>query len=398
MRQGALTLADANAQIAQLQQQLIDKDLELSIYLQVAASFQEKDNNRAAAAGNSSSNSALEREVRELRERVRVLSSTGNAVSSSTALVPASPWAMVPMIPPPRRQTPLQGALAEINYAFDLLDARGDGVISRWDLLKGMMDVPEVRGLLRLGGSADQAELNELIGEMSGEGQNTVGRHEFEHFFTRREIERAGGGGSGGGSDASTKDKPGAAAKGGKGGLVGRQRRWRRQGHGRGYCLRQVCVLNALQGSVAVHTAHGLYRAWLQCTRCWLRGHDEHDGPCFSRWSLHAWILLPHRSVCTPCLQFPPEWCAVLITLPESCRWLWWWVLRCMLRWRPPRHRSWRSDGQEWRRHDGGSVAYPVPERNSSRPRSGGGGCTQVGIDMISTGHVQQYDCLFVQV
>lgn len=217
MRQGALTLADANAQIAQLQQQLIDKDLELSIYLQVAASFQEKDNNRAAAAGNSSSNSALEREVRELRERVRVLSSTGNAVSSSTALVPASPWAMVPMIPPPRRQTPLQGALAEINYAFDLLDARGDGVISRWDLLKGMMDVPEVRGLLRLGGSADQAELNELIGEMSGEGQNTVGRHEFEHFFTRREIERAGGGGSGGGSDASTKDKPGAAAKGGKG-------------------------------------------------------------------------------------------------------------------------------------------------------------------------------------
>ena len=115
------------------------------------------------------------------------------------------------MIPPPmpQRLTPLQQALSEINYAFDLLDHRGTGIIGRWDLLKGMMDTPEVRGLLRLGAAANQAELDELIREMAGEGES-VGRHEFESFFVRRELERSGGGGGGAG-------EPKAAA-GGKGG------------------------------------------------------------------------------------------------------------------------------------------------------------------------------------
>ena len=221
-----LTLAEARQQIALLEQQLHDKDVELSLYLQVAASFQVRDE------APDSSKAALVREVSQLRERVRLLSAARENVSGgsssmaggagSTALMhPVAPWPMVHMMPPvQRRQTPLQVALTEINYAFDILDTRGDGVIGRWELLKGLMDVPEVRGLLRLGSTAYQSELDELISQMSGESA-TVGRHEFELFFTRREIERSGGGGSDASAGAAAAaDKGAAAAKGGKGGVA----------------------------------------------------------------------------------------------------------------------------------------------------------------------------------
>ena len=100
----ARSFTEAQEQILRLKLELVDKEKELELYLHVAAEVQEAETSSVALAA----------EVRELRERLR----------TATAL-PAPgyyPLALPPAPTPPARQTPLQGTLAEINYAFDLLD------------------------------------------------------------------------------------------------------------------------------------------------------------------------------------------------------------------------------------------------------------------------------------
>ena len=61
-----IDLSRCEYEIAQLQQQLIDKDLELNIYLQVAASFRKGQQPRSSSR-QQQQQLCLEREVRELR-------------------------------------------------------------------------------------------------------------------------------------------------------------------------------------------------------------------------------------------------------------------------------------------------------------------------------------------
>jgi hypothetical protein len=170
----AFSLSDARAQIETLKLALLEKQRELDLYLHVAAQ-----------SADGVDTPGLLAEVLELRERVRVL-------QSQLAMPPLySPPLHAPP-PPPQRSTPLQGTLAEINYAFDLLDAKGDGVVGRWELLRGMMDTADVRGLLRLSTVANKAEFDHMVNEMGGAAAESISRHEFECYFMRRELERSG--------------------------------------------------------------------------------------------------------------------------------------------------------------------------------------------------------------
>ena len=56
---------------------------------------------------------------------------------------------------------------------FDLLDEKGSGTVGRWELLRGMMDTPEVRGLLHLSTVPNQAEFDALTKAMGGEQQES---------------------------------------------------------------------------------------------------------------------------------------------------------------------------------------------------------------------------------
>ena len=185
----AVSLPEAHAQIRRLKAELADKDHELQLYLHVAA--------RASDEAERSSHGKLAAEVHDLRSRMRSL----QAPSQYPALMPPQPpppppqHMMVPhgqRPPAPVRQTPLQGTLAEINYAFDLLDERGDGMVGRWELLRGMMDTPEVRALLRLSTAANQAEVDGLVKAMGSSSSDSVSRHDFECFFIVRELEKQG--------------------------------------------------------------------------------------------------------------------------------------------------------------------------------------------------------------
>lgn len=199
-----ISLGEAQQQIKQLKLELADKQRELELYLHVAA--------RASEAAEQSSSSSLAAEVRDLRDRLL----------HPMQLPPPVGYQQMPPQPPPpppqSRQTPLQCTLSEINYAFDLLDERGAGTIGRWELLRGMMDTPEVRGLLRLSTVANQSEFDVITKAMGGADSDLltgVSRHEFECYFLARELERHGmGGGTAAKADA-------AAGKGGKADAAG---------------------------------------------------------------------------------------------------------------------------------------------------------------------------------
>ena len=200
----AHSLTEAQEQILRLKLELVDKERELELYLHVAA----------RATEDAKETSRTTSENHELRDALHV----ARMRERTLQLMPPPGYAM-PGPPAPSqaltRQTPLQGTLAEINFAFDLLDAKGDGVIGRWELLRGMMDTPEVRGLLRLSTVANQAEFDTLTKSMGGTEADSVSRHEFECFFLMRELERSGmiaGGGGGGGGGGAVEGK--GAAKG----------------------------------------------------------------------------------------------------------------------------------------------------------------------------------------
>lgn len=199
-----MSLNEAHAMVARLQLELHEKNRELDLYLHIAANTLE---NQPQPQKGSANEERLAREVCELRERLQQLQ------------VPAAP-ALMP--PPPRQPTTrLQGALAEINFAFDLLDQNGSGSIGRWELLRGMMDYPEVRGLLRLSAVADQAEFDAMcksIKSSSGEASDKLSRADFEIFFMRRELDRSETKGDGSKSGPSGGDKAVSRAGGSRGG------------------------------------------------------------------------------------------------------------------------------------------------------------------------------------
>jgi hypothetical protein len=201
-----LTSIEMQREMARLQLELHEKDRELDLYLAVAANLADQaqapptsQDSGADERQGRGSEERLAREVYVLRERLNRLQLQSHQ-SQTLALSP----------PPPMhqpRQTHLQGVLAEINFAFDLLDADGSGSIGRWEILKGLMDHAEVRGLLRLGAVANQSDFDTLVKAMGKEGE-AVSRTEFERFFMLRELQQVGEAGSEKGGATAQADAP----------------------------------------------------------------------------------------------------------------------------------------------------------------------------------------------
>ena len=95
-----------------------------------------------------------------------------------------------------------------VNMAFDLLDADGDGTLTRMEVLRGLKSNGEVQNLLKLpdkiGSSRDAFDA--FYKAIDADGSSGISRAEFEAYFMRHL--------GGGGSRASSPDLKGA--RGGK--------------------------------------------------------------------------------------------------------------------------------------------------------------------------------------